>query len=121
MQSDGFKNSFIFTEQIKTVLAMDEQIQKLAQETYQQQSLLVMGRGYNYATCLEGALVCSSLPFSKQALVFFTCLQYKSIENNVGKEEIARNEQFLLFPVFSTYLESFLSISPNLKLSSADI
>ena len=28
----------------------------------------------------------------------FTCLQYKSFENTVGKEEIARNEQFLLFP-----------------------
>ena len=36
-------------------------------------------------------------PFLKQALIF-TCLQYMSIENNVGKEEIARNEQFLLFP-----------------------
>ena len=28
----------------------------------------------------------------------FTCLQYKSFENAVGKGEIARNEQFLLFP-----------------------
>ena len=27
-----------------------------------------------------------------------TCLQYKSFENTVGKGEIARNEQFLLFP-----------------------
>ena len=33
----------------------------------------------------------------KKALVF-TFLQYKSIGNTVGKEEIARNEQFLLFP-----------------------
>ena len=28
---------------------------------------------------------------------FFTCLQYKSFENTVGKGEIACNEQFLLF------------------------
>ena len=28
----------------------------------------------------------------------FTCLQYKSFENTMGKGEIARNEQFLLFP-----------------------
>ena len=28
----------------------------------------------------------------------FMCLQYKSFENTVGKGEIARNEQFLLFP-----------------------
>ena len=41
-------------------------------------------------------------PFPKQALVF-TCLQHKSFENTVGKGKIARNEQFLLFPVFSTY------------------
>ena len=33
----------------------------------------------------------------KQALVF-TCLLYKSFKNTAGKEEIARNEQFLLFP-----------------------
>ena len=36
-------------------------------------------------------------PFLKQALLF-TCLQYKSFENTVGKGEIARNEQFPLFP-----------------------
>ena len=28
----------------------------------------------------------------------FKCLRYKSFENTVGKGEIARNEQFLLFP-----------------------
>ena len=39
----------------------------------------------------------SVYPFPKQALVF-TCLQYKSFENTAGKGEIARNEQFLLFP-----------------------
>ena len=36
-------------------------------------------------------------PFPKQALVF-TRLQFKSFENTEGKGEIARNEQFLLFP-----------------------
>ena len=29
---------------------------------------------------------------------FLTCLQYKSFKNLVGKGEIARKEQFLLFP-----------------------
>ena len=48
------------------------------------------------------------------------CLQYKSFENTVGKGEIARNEQFLLFPtVFSTCLEYFLPSLSNLKLSCA--
>ena len=37
-----------------------------------------------------------TLTFPKQALNI-TCLHYKSLENTVGKGEIARNEQFLLF------------------------
>ncbi|KAJ8281566.1 hypothetical protein COCON_G00040850 [Conger conger] len=41
---------------IKEVLALDEKIKSIADELYQQRSLLVMGRGFNYATCLEGAL-----------------------------------------------------------------
>ena len=40
-------------------------------------------------------------------------------ENTVGKGEIARNEQFLLFPVFSTLSEDFLPFSLDSKLSSA--
>lgn len=43
--------------QIRTVLALDEKVAKLAQDLYQHKSLLIMGRGYNFATCLEGALV----------------------------------------------------------------
>lgn len=45
---------------IKEVLSLDEKIHDLALELYKQRSLLVMGRGYNYATCLEGALVGTS-------------------------------------------------------------
>ena len=49
-------------------------------------------------------------PFPKQALLF-TCLQYKSFENCVGKGEIAHNEQFLLFPQCFFYpLEELSSI-----------
>ena len=58
-------------------------------------------------------------PFPKQTLVF-TCLHYKSFENTVGKGEIVRDEQFLLFPEFSTHLENFLPFLSNLKLSSAN-
>jgi hypothetical protein len=43
--------------QIQEVLSKDEYFRQMAKELYQQKSLLVMGRGYNYATCLEGALV----------------------------------------------------------------
>ena len=37
------------------------------------------------------------LTLSKQALVFM-CLQYKTFENTEGKEEIACDKQFILFP-----------------------
>ena len=43
-----------------------------------------------------------------------------SFENTVGKGEIARNEQFLLFPVFSPYLDKFLAFLSNLELSSSN-
>ena len=58
-------------------------------------------------------------PFPKQALVF-TCLQYKSFENTVGIGEIARYEQFLLFPqCFLPIWITFFTFSSNLKLLSA--
>jgi len=47
----------VSAEQIKEVLKSDAAIRSLAEVLYQQKSILVMGRGYNYATCLEGALV----------------------------------------------------------------
>lgn len=43
-------------DNIKEILSLDDEIQKLAAELYQQKSVLIMGRGYHYATCLEGAL-----------------------------------------------------------------
>jgi glucosamine--fructose-6-phosphate aminotransferase (isomerizing) len=42
---------------IKQVLALEPQIKKIAEGLYQKKSMLVMGRGYQYATCLEAALV----------------------------------------------------------------
>ncbi|XP_055874992.1 glutamine--fructose-6-phosphate aminotransferase [isomerizing] 2-like isoform X2 [Biomphalaria glabrata] len=50
-------------EQIKEVLTMDDKILDLAKELYEEKSLLVMGRGYNYATCLEGALKIKELTY----------------------------------------------------------
>ncbi|TNM90151.1 hypothetical protein fugu_004385 [Takifugu bimaculatus] len=48
---------FVFCiDLIKEVLRLDNEIQKLAEELYQEKSVLIMGRGYHYATCLEGAL-----------------------------------------------------------------
>ncbi|XP_038061489.1 glutamine--fructose-6-phosphate aminotransferase [isomerizing] 1-like [Patiria miniata] len=41
---------------IKEVLQMDDKIKKLAEELQEEKSILLMGRGFNFATCLEGAL-----------------------------------------------------------------
>ncbi len=43
-------------QQVEEVLGLNDQIQALATQLHQQRSMLIMGRGYNYATCLEGAL-----------------------------------------------------------------
>ena len=51
-------------------------------------------------------------PFLKEALIF-TCLQYKSFENIVGKQEIAHSEQFLLFPeCFQPLWRTFCNFHP---------
>ena len=43
-------------ELVRRVLKLDNEILALARDLYEEKSLLLMGRGYNYATCLEGAL-----------------------------------------------------------------
>jgi glucosamine--fructose-6-phosphate aminotransferase (isomerizing) len=47
----------VLPDLIKEVLKVDSKVQELSKDLYKEKSLLVMGRGYNYATCLEGALV----------------------------------------------------------------
>lgn len=42
-------------------------MQELAKDLYQQKSLLIMGRGYNFATCLEGALVSAAVYDSERS------------------------------------------------------
>ncbi|KAK9761967.1 glutamine--fructose-6-phosphate transaminase (isomerizing) [Basidiobolus ranarum] len=43
-------------EKIKQVLNQDQQLQKLSKDVlYKEKSLLIMGRGFQHATCLEGA------------------------------------------------------------------
>lgn len=48
---------------IRQVLALDKQVKALAEDLYRQRSLLIMGRGYNFATCLEGALKVKELTY----------------------------------------------------------
>jgi len=50
-------------DQIKEVLAQDDMVLEIAKELYDKKSLLIMGRGYNFATCLEGALKVKELTY----------------------------------------------------------
>ena len=43
-------------EIIKEVLKLDDKIKEISNNIYDKKSLLILGHGYNFATCLEGAL-----------------------------------------------------------------
>ena len=59
-------------------------------------------------------------PFPNKPLLLHVCSTIL-LKTLLKKGEIARDEQFLLFPtVFLTCLESFLPFSSNLKLQFAD-
>ncbi|XP_076264374.1 glutamine--fructose-6-phosphate aminotransferase [isomerizing] 2-like isoform X2 [Rhynchophorus ferrugineus] len=57
---DGLKN---LQGQIRKVLLLDEKVKSLAENLYNKKSLLIMGRGFNFATCLEGALKVKELTY----------------------------------------------------------
>lgn len=48
--------NFVIADRVKEVLQLDQEMEELAQQLINEQSLLVFGRGFNYATALEGAL-----------------------------------------------------------------
>ncbi|GMR46247.1 hypothetical protein PMAYCL1PPCAC_16442, partial [Pristionchus mayeri] len=48
---------------ISEVLKLDDEVKRIAKEIYKEKSLLVMGRGFNFATCLEGALKIKELSY----------------------------------------------------------
>ncbi|GHP05413.1 glutamine--fructose-6-phosphate aminotransferase [Pycnococcus provasolii] len=50
-------------EIVRKALQLDKHIQSLAKELYEEQSLLVFGRGYNYSTSLEAALKVKELAY----------------------------------------------------------
>uniref|UniRef100_A0AAF5DH11 glutamine--fructose-6-phosphate transaminase (isomerizing) n=1 Tax=Strongyloides stercoralis TaxID=6248 RepID=A0AAF5DH11_STRER len=48
---------------IESILKIDNDIREIAKNIFQEKSLLIMGRGYNFATCLEGALKIKELSY----------------------------------------------------------
>lgn len=57
---EGLEN---LESQIRHVLKLDQKVLEYAHDLYQHKSLLIMGRGYNFATCLEGALKVKELTY----------------------------------------------------------
>jgi len=49
---DGLK---LLPDQMRTVLELKDTIKEYGREIHEKKSLLIMGRGYQYATCMEGA------------------------------------------------------------------
>ncbi|CAL5380173.1 unnamed protein product [Camellia sinensis] len=52
----GVASTKAYTSKVREVLKLDQEMKDLAKLLIAEQSLLVFGRGYNYATALEGAL-----------------------------------------------------------------
>jgi len=50
-------------DMIRRVLTLDSKVLEIAKELYEKRSLLIMGRGFNFATCLEGALKVKELTY----------------------------------------------------------
>lgn len=50
-------------DMIKKVLELDGKVLEIAKTLYEKRSLLIMGRGFNFATCLEGALKVKELTY----------------------------------------------------------
>lgn len=50
-------------KQIKEVLQLDDKVLDIARDLFEKKSLLIMGRGYNFATCMEGALKVKELTY----------------------------------------------------------
>jgi len=50
-------------DMIRKVLELDDKVLAIAKELYEKRSLLIMGRGFNFATCLEGALKVKELTY----------------------------------------------------------
>jgi len=50
-------------DMIRRVLEQDAKVLEIAKELYEKRSLLIMGRGFNFATCLEGALKVKELTY----------------------------------------------------------
>ena len=58
---------------------------EIAEGLYEKKSLLIMGRGYNFATCLEGALKVKELTYMhSEGIQVLSQLDLSNFENNLS-------------------------------------
>uniref|UniRef100_A0A914V3J3 glutamine--fructose-6-phosphate transaminase (isomerizing) n=1 Tax=Plectus sambesii TaxID=2011161 RepID=A0A914V3J3_9BILA len=57
---DALKN---LPDLIREVLELNDKVLDIAKHVYKERSMLIMGRGFNFATCLEGALKIKELSY----------------------------------------------------------
>uniref|UniRef100_A0A0M3IVC0 Glutamine--fructose-6-phosphate transaminase (isomerizing) n=1 Tax=Ascaris lumbricoides TaxID=6252 RepID=A0A0M3IVC0_ASCLU len=62
-RADIVKSLKALPDQIREVLKLDSQVLEIAKKLHKEKSLLIMGRGFNFATCLEGALKVKELSY----------------------------------------------------------
>ena len=89
---------------------------------------------FDWLTCIAFTMLKFVTPHERTDKSLLACLQLTLFQTSpginvseiqifwkhCGKREIAHNEQFLLFPVFSTCLENYLPFSSKSKLWSAN-
>lgn len=103
---------------MREVLKLDEAMRELARELVNEQSLLVFGRGYNYATALEAALKVSklSLTLCKSDFVRHYVFVVYEITAACGRFVALSTESRPWIPAlghFSEFQPSVLDLGPN--------
>ncbi|VDK46169.1 unnamed protein product [Anisakis simplex] len=62
-RADIIKSLKALPDHIREVLKLNDQVLEIAKKLHREKSLLIMGRGFNFATCLEGALKIKELSY----------------------------------------------------------
>ena len=69
-------------DMIRKVLEQDAKVLEIAKKLYEKRSLLIMGRGFNYATCLEGALKVNKSYFHITLCLELICNKILMVRNS---------------------------------------
>ncbi|KAH7696854.1 Protein F22B3.4, partial [Aphelenchoides avenae] len=62
-RQDIIREMHKLSDYVREVLELDAEVLQIAEKIHQEKSVLIMGRGYNFATCLEGALKIKELSY----------------------------------------------------------